>query len=571
MDDTPMEGDDSMESGASSPMPARTFLTAGGSEPTVLTPSAEVQQGAEGGAADGDDAMQGATKSVAEGADEIVFGLLTKEIPEIRELHPLGMNEEDAKTLNLDVLSGVLMSLIRAAYGYESVRAKVYEVTSEVADKAAKQIKDALGGPAGSSAGVLNRELHAQLQYAFTKLAYIGDAANELTVYLQRCWLDYRRHYTKYKSPYMAIVQSSGFGKSRLLRQLAEETSKHAEVLAQPRHDECDMRVLYICTRNLKSSTGYPVATVKLRKWLFGSEPSTDTISQHLLAAYQYAQENWATVGDEWLELFTKEEADKSVQEMLEKTAVGLPSKSGEPAKKAAQGTSQAPERVLILAVDEARALLEMEHEGINYFRLLRRALVRANQHIRSSQFSGGIFAVLMDTNSKVSGFTPPPSLDPSSRKQGRTESALFPPFVLTHTMDVYWHHRVEEKTDDILAYKSLLTRGNENKAWNALMSMGRPMWASTFQASMVKLDESGKVAASVSSVSTQPALSMANYDGRDDAAISTSTERVLALAGRKLLLGCDPATEASFKEENLFGVASMLCRLGLRPYTTSP
>ncbi|RLN45900.1 hypothetical protein BBJ28_00026488, partial [Nothophytophthora sp. Chile5] len=500
MDDVPMEGDDSMESGASSPMPARTFLTAGGSEPTVLTTSAEVQQGAEGGAADGDDAMQGVTKSVAEGADEIVFGLLKEKVPEIRELHPLGMNEENAETFNLDVLSGVLMALIQAAYGYESVRARVFGVSFAVARCAAKQIKDALGGPAGSSAGVLNRELHAQLQYAFTKLAYIGDAANELTAYLQRCWLDYRRHYTKYKAPYMAIVQSSGFGKSRLLRQLAEETSKHAEVLAQPRHDECDMRVLYICTRNLKSSTGYPVATVKLRKWLFGSEPSTDTISQHLLAAYQYAQENWATVGDEWLELFTKEEADKSVQEMLEKTAVGLPSKSGESAKKAAQGTSQAPERVLILAVDEARALLEMEHEGINYFRLLRRALVDANQHIRSSQFSGGIFAVLMDTNSKVSDFTPPPSLDPSSRKQGRTETALFPPFVLTHTMDVYWHHRVEEeKTDDILAYKSLLTRGNENKAWNALMSMGRPMWASTFQASMAKLDESGKVAASVS------------------------------------------------------------------------
>ncbi|RLN92996.1 hypothetical protein BBJ28_00021906 [Nothophytophthora sp. Chile5] len=538
MDNVPMEGDESTASSVSSPMTVRTALPAAVSEPSGDTERA-------GAAATSDGDMQGVAKSVAEVADETMFNLLKERDPSILQLQPLGVDEKQAHTFNDDNgLAGLGMMLWLMVYRlYPSVS---LEVVWEVANKAALKVKTALED--SSSTGVLDPDVHEQLQYAFTKLAYIGDAGGELAAYLQRCWFAYQRNRTKYKSPYITVMQSSGFGKSRLLRQLAEESNKHAEVLAQTKHDECDMRVLYLCTRNLRSSTGYPMATVELREWLFGSTPSTVTINQRLRAAYHYAQENWATVGDEWLELFTNKKADLSVQQKLKKTAVELPPKSGESAKKAAQGTGQASERLLILAVDEAWALLEMEHKGINYFRLLRRALVLANEYIRWSQFPGGIFAVLVDTNSKVSDFTPPPSSDPSSRKQERGETALFPPFVLSHTMDVYWHHRVEEeKTNDIPAYKSLLTRGNENKAWNALMSMGRPMWMSTFQASMAK------------------------YDEDDELAASTSTERVLALAGRKLLLGCDPATETNFIEKNMFGVASMLCRLGLRPYTTSP
>ncbi|RLN13838.1 hypothetical protein BBJ28_00026855, partial [Nothophytophthora sp. Chile5] len=363
---------------------------------------------------------RGVKKGIAQTADEAVFDLLKSELPAGSKQQTLMIDERLAQASNHEggivVLSAMLSVLIRVAY--PSVD---YSVARKVASEAAERVKTALDGTDGSSAGVFDRDLQERLQTAFTELEYIGDAGDKFAAYLKRCWRAYQDNYEVYKAPYVAIVQSSGFGKSRLLYKLAQGVE----------HDDSDMKVLYTCTR-FGQSTGFPVATEKLRDWLFGPNQGTDVMSKHLEAAYHYAREHWSTVGSEWIELFTSSQADELVQKRLEATETEFRSRidrsvvdeaeTKAPSDKTAQVVSSAQESskasggVVILVVDEARELLNRMHDGTNYFRLLRRALVRANKTIRRSRYTGGIFAVLVDTNSKVSDLTPPLWLDPSSR-----------------------------------------------------------------------------------------------------------------------------------------------------------
>ncbi|KAL3663857.1 hypothetical protein V7S43_011269 [Phytophthora oleae] len=88
---------------------------------------------------------------------------------------------------------------------------------------------------------------------------------------------------------------------------------------------------------------------------------------------------------------------------------------------------------------------------------------------------------------------------------------------------------------DQIAVYKRLVTRRGKRKAQNALMRMGRPMWYSIFSRSQR----------------------------------STRLEEAVDLAARKLMHGWSLEKE-NYKEENMFGVASMLCRLGVHLCTTS-
>ena len=234
--------------------------------------------------------------------------------------------------------------------------------------------------------------------------------------------------------------------------------------------------------------------------------------------------------------------------------------------------------KVVILVIDEARSLLVEGKNSINHFRMLQRALSAAFTKDR-----GGIIGVLIDTNSKISDLAPPLSSDPSSRDDEGIKMASFPPFVLTHTMDVFcqkycnkravWgdkmrgndemvvdmqHESVEaadamvddrkldseetkhgavacggkeEMVADKIAYKDIVT-GSEQDAFNALIRMGRPLWYSTFAQ---------------------------NPDKKD---------YVINMAADKLLLGLTLDTD-SYNEETMFGIASLLCRVGLRPYAT--
>lgn len=74
---------------------------------------------------------------------------------------------------------------------------------------------------------------------SFAEMDYLGDADERFIRYLQRCWAVYQQGNEVQLAPCTTVVQSSGFGKSRLLYQLARQTIDR---------EELGMRVLYICT-----------------------------------------------------------------------------------------------------------------------------------------------------------------------------------------------------------------------------------------------------------------------------------------------------------------------------------
>ncbi|EGZ26718.1 hypothetical protein PHYSODRAFT_320623 [Phytophthora sojae] len=349
-----------------------------------------------------------------------------------------------------------------------------------------------------------------RLSDAFTKVTYVGKAQDDLAEYLRDCWKEYNP--AKYKAPCVAVVQSSGFGKSRTVRELA---------LKAEREPNLNLKVLYMCAR-VHRSTGFPEATSKLRDWLFDpAASSVQEVARRLKAIYCYAKDHWADVQTEWLELFIDNATD----------------------------SSDPDGKMVVLVIDEARSLLAEVDGKKNDFRMLRNALKSANEDIGPE---GGIFGVLIDTNSQISDLTPPLLLDPSSRKSGGS-LASFAPLVLADTMDAHWDDYFEdeeinegtqvavgaedeEKTKQqerakIAMYKTVVT-GSDGQAWEALRRMGRPMWYSTYP------DPAHKV-------------------------------RVIDLAANKLLLGIPPSQNA-YNKDTMFGVASMLCRLGVRPHSTS-
>ncbi|KAI9994742.1 hypothetical protein PInf_011573 [Phytophthora infestans] len=410
---------------------------------------------------------------------------------------------------------------------------------------------------------VLSDELMQQLKLTFFETEYHGNAHVNFADYLWRCWKVYDSKI--FRALYVTVVQSSGFGKSRMLFELARRAKAPSS----------QMKVLYTCAR-LHESTGYPEATTNLRNWLIPESSTVEQITSRLEAIYNYAVKNWEEVQGEWIKLFNEKKSDVIARRKLDQQAEN--DKKVRKAGKIVRGSVKKNQdgKMVVLVVDEARSLLNQKADPgaltlkVNDFRLLRRALALVNNRIGAE---GGIFGVFVDTSPKISDseseVRPSFASDPSSRNYtNSTGDATFPPFVLTHTMDTHWreyylklnesNQREGRKSDDddmtgggqvetlseeaelkaeIAAYKAIVT-GSENDAWNALLRMGRPMWWSTFT----------------------------DRDGLSQA----SSGVLVTEAANKLLLGNDFKQEASYNEKTMFGAASMLCRLGVRPYSTS-
>lgn len=147
----------------------------------------------------------------------------------------------------------------------------------------------------------------------------------------------------------------------------------------------------------------------------------------------------------------------------------GVPEAPGSNNSNKADGTSS--KRLLLVVVDEARSLLEKQDGyGINYFRILCRALKKANTNLKSERSPGRVFAILIDTNSQIHDFMPPIEPDPSSRHQSKKSTSLFPPFVLTQTKDVM----LLKSGSPPLDYKASVTGATtEQDKRNVLLSMG--------------------------------------------------------------------------------------------------
>ncbi|KAG6951259.1 hypothetical protein JG688_00013809 [Phytophthora aleatoria] len=167
---------------------------------------------------------------------------------------------------------------------------------------------------------------------------------------------------------------------------------------------------------------------------------------------------------------------------------------------------------------------------GVNYFSLLRRAARDVNKKMENHGMM--IFVVLTDPTSQFYQFLPPLFMDESSRVNEETSMELFPPFVLTYNMDVLLK-QLPGVTN--LAYKALVFEKDARKLWTTLVSMGRPLWQSYAELT------------------------------------ADHVRREVYLAASKLLGGLSPIQKTSYENKDAMqGVASMLCRLGLRPRSNS-
>ncbi|KAG1692482.1 hypothetical protein DVH05_025234 [Phytophthora capsici] len=385
-----------------------------------------------------------------------------------------------------------------------------------------------------------NPEPHKLVPEAFRLVSeaferdYKGSADISFQRYFARCCHTYFNHGHKemYTAPYVTITQSSGFGKSRILKRLAEKEGviKHDNV-------SFDMKVLYVCARDIEGSSGYPCATPNLCNWLFPTRTCTEpNLTTALKKAFKYSDEN-SDAKKHWMELFEVDSDDEKMWCELEK--VQLDSNSNDYPMEELHAHPTVP--VLVVAIDEARALMTKKTpNGGNALQILRRALINVNKTATIRNTNGLVFGILVDTNSQVRECVPTLSQDPSSRPSSTKNMTPFPPFILTETMDIMLDDSKVSGVDtvDQKTSRSRVLTTNKKDVWTALVAMGRPLWHSL-----------------------------------DDTKMPLSDRKTILtdFAARKLLIGLEMNQQESYTDSTLHGVSSLFCRLGLRPYASSP
>ncbi|KAF1787939.1 hypothetical protein GQ600_3384 [Phytophthora cactorum] len=235
------------------------------------------------------------------------------------------------------------------------------------------------------------------------KAPYVGDADAQFQAYLASCFSAYWAHMSDYTSQLR-------LGKSRILQRLAETTAE-GNSLVHRRVRRDGLGRLYAQHQAIHR---YPRATSTLREWLFPEK------------GCEYAIEN-----------SDAKEQERALQQSINGKALDA-KKQRRLGTSQSQAQTQSSTRVpvLVVAIDESRALLEIKDStGVDAFRLLRRALWAVNADERVKNVNGSVFAVLVDTKYLVDEAVPVSLPDPTSRRRGGT--ALFPPFILTQAMDV--------------------------------------------------------------------------------------------------------------------------------------
>ncbi|GMF16958.1 unnamed protein product [Phytophthora lilii] len=198
----------------------------------------------------------------------------------------------------------------------------------------------------------------------------------------------------------------------------------------------------------MHESMGYPEVTTNLWGWLMDDDCTLNMLVGRLKAIYDYANNHWDVVQSEWIRLFTDSRAGWTGFEGHISQCSG-----------------------------EVVGRTNQTHEGFDK--------PDANDKIGST---GGIIGVLVDTNFSMSNSTPPPeSFGPTSWNRTGNKLALFQPFVFVHTVDAhgleYCAKEMKKSLTDevtVAASKAAVTAGGD-KAWLALIRMGRPMWWSMF------------------------------------------------------------------------------------------
>ncbi|KAG9301730.1 hypothetical protein G9A89_003275 [Geosiphon pyriformis] len=247
-------------------------------------------------------------------------------------------------------------------------------------------------------------------------------------------------------SPYIALIQSSGYGKSRLIAEIAQ-----------------DVYVLYVCFR-LPMSTGYPprssIASKILEEMTFAKVSWFETFLECTVAALGRMIQDSLTPSECW-EMQMDPSKEKrfwtGVTTDLQHALDASPPKM-ESIPKQLYITSEAPTLKFMLCLDEARILTTTIHKTKerSLFRIIRRAL----QNIGWKNF----MCVMLDTADCLSNFVSAEERDPSLRLPTTKPLKLLPPFIDVSTIDALFMGQVENPTDRFFLGRAL---------WTALLKSG--------------------------------------------------------------------------------------------------
>ena len=269
----------------------------------------------------------------------------------------------------------------------------------------------------------------------------------------ERCQ-EYYSDMNSFVSPYTSIVQASGSGKSRLLREYANYTP-----------------CIYLC---LGSGQCFPRPSEIVRDELIietsesdrklGERKMNDVLVRLLAAAFTKAADvNWDPI--KFIECQAVGLDSKSPDNQIEakfKNDIKLsPAVALKRIIDAAPKSAKYPTMVLIL--DEARGLLNEKSETVSAFRIFRRAWADLAQALKGKGIQ--IFALLTDTTSRVANFSPSTNQDSSLRFLSNTiiepgPTRLLKPYFMVTNMDIFVQSGYPRTSDEAFAIENIVRRG---------------------------------------------------------------------------------------------------------------
>ena len=281
------------------------------------------------------------------------------------------------------------------------------------------------------------------LQKKFNAPYQNPDIVNHFVGYLQDCSAAFHKDKgTTHFSPYVSVVQASGYGKTRLMK----ETSKR-------------LRTVYICLRE-QNSSGFPPRTNHACNFIYastrvkGDAQQQEDVAQRLLAIYrvavgleldevglgQFDDVSFADADTSHHHFWPAIERNlQSLKQELngQRVSMFLRRLLANPVENRSVGNSD----LVVIVFDEARYLLEaklpqnfIDVEENMFHALQRAAIALAFEGIQ-------IMLVFVDTTSRVSDFPSTLHFDPSQRRSTmeieRKGKRLFHPYILRDTFDV--------------------------------------------------------------------------------------------------------------------------------------
>ena len=283
--------------------------------------------------------------------------------------------------------------------------------------------------------------------------------------YICNCLATFQKNSFTYLAPYVALVQSSGYGKSRLLRETAKE-----------------FVTLYVCFRGI-SVSGYPRRTVLAEQALFGGLGNIKNRDEYvhklekrlgLLCRNAVLLKSQLVDSDQFVEESTNQVVDES--DRIINSAL-FPSERlahlWELKEVGAEAVVDVQESPMILALDEAKELLDPVYElGVSKFRLLRAALRLFSEKDENKKYK--LIAVFVDTHSKIHNFTPNLQDDYSAREGSALDEMefknmkLFHPFIIGETFDLFFKEHVHEDLSQLISSTEYLRAGRPLVAQDA-------------------------------------------------------------------------------------------------------